>query len=171
MLYLLVSLEVSRVAATDTFHQGRHKHGTSSRKVPVDLNQMGINTAAMASHMETTLNGLIDSLDSTQLHEQLMKSPHMQFLRDLGIDSSPAPNTVGDRVRALEEAEKATNLDDSPLVASSLYALLQLSSRIQDTETLQANQFFELIEDPILNLLGTLKARPSTRACGHARFI
>ena len=35
----------------------------------------------------------------------------------------------------------------------SVYAMLQLSSRMTDSSAVSASQYFELIEDPLMNLL------------------
>jgi hypothetical protein len=59
-----------------------------------------------------------------------------------------SPTTPADRERTkLDDAEAVLDVQEN------LYAMLQLSSRIRETAAVDASQYFELIEDPLLNLL------------------
>lgn len=69
------------------------------------------------------------------------------------VFAASPPQSMEEVLNVLLESDHALRVDDSVLVSESLYSLLQLSSQLAETEEMRASQFFELVEEPIMNLV------------------
>lgn len=134
LAYLLMSYDVIANAQRAASGGGR-----DDRSDP----PTGNDNAGAADNGGTFEPGEIANVFLEAFHSEL--SLHASELRG---KAGPLGKTIAESVssRLQQEADGMHDLTESPLVAESVYSLLQIASKVMDTEELHASQYFELLE-------------------------